>query len=262
MARLRLANPINAELTGAAVAWFLEQPTTTNTVLVPLGATWRYLDSGTNAGTSWRESDFDDAGWPRGAAELGYGDDRDGRLETTQLSFGTNSSNKHITYYFRHSFEVEDPMAYRSLLVRLKRDDDGIVYLNGREIFRSNMPEGAPGYLTRAADTADDDCTMFVTTNAPASIMVKGRNFLAVEIHQDSPTSSDISFDLALEGTNPPQLALTRLGADLVLTWDDARAVLETAAELNGTWSQAASSSPQQVQVSAGKRFFRLREKE
>ena len=43
-------------------------------VLVPAGALWKYLDTGADQGTAWRTPAFNDSGWKTGAAELGYGD--------------------------------------------------------------------------------------------------------------------------------------------------------------------------------------------
>ncbi|NJM41009.1 MAG: hypothetical protein HC853_09665 [Anaerolineae bacterium] len=64
-------------------------------VLTPYGTTWRYLDDGSNQGTAWRETNFDDTSWPSGPAPLGYGD----ALATT-IGYGPEPSNKYITSYF------------------------------------------------------------------------------------------------------------------------------------------------------------------
>src|SRR5947209_5223858 len=42
--------------------------------LVPKGATWKYLDNGSDQGSAWRAPDFDDSSWKSGPAKLGYGD--------------------------------------------------------------------------------------------------------------------------------------------------------------------------------------------
>ncbi len=65
-------------------------------LLLPSGPTWRY-DSGTNLGTAWRTTTYDDAGWATGSAQLGYGDGD----ESTVISYGTSTTNRRITYYFR-----------------------------------------------------------------------------------------------------------------------------------------------------------------
>ena len=71
-------------------------------VLLPSGSTWKYLDNGSNLGTDWRLPTFDDATWPSGPAELGYGD----LDEATTNRFGSNPANKYITTYDVASSEI------------------------------------------------------------------------------------------------------------------------------------------------------------
>ena len=158
-----------------------------DTHLVPAGATWRYLDDGSDQGTAWRESDFEDSAWSSGPAELGFeeGD------EATLIQSG------HITYYFRHAFSVDDPAQYDSLRLYLKRDDGAVVYLNGTEVARDNLPEGEITSAT-LAENADDDGNNFHEFTVDSVDLAEGENLLAVEVHQVSATSSDVSFDLRL----------------------------------------------------------------
>ncbi|MFQ5856151.1 MAG: metallophosphoesterase family protein [Anaerolineae bacterium] len=174
---------------------FYEQDT--STVLVPTGSTWRYLDDGSDQGAAWRQTDYDDSGWAAGPAQLGYGDGD----EATVVSYGGDSGNKHVTTYFRHSFDVEDASIFESLTLRVLRDDGAVVYLNGTDVFRTNMPDGAISYSTLAASTVyGSDESAFFTTSVDPGILNDGPNVLAVEIHQAAVTSSDTSFDLELRG--------------------------------------------------------------
>ncbi len=256
--RLRLHDPVGSEVTGTGIAWFVGSALATNTTLVSTGSVWKYLDTGVNAGTAWREPGFDDHSWPSGRAELGYGDAKDGRPEATVIGYGGLDTNKFITYYFRRSFVLSNAPAFSGLSVQLKRDDGGIVYLNGTNIFSSNMPQGPIDYLTRA-NLASDDGTVFYSTNAPAYLLRPGTNTVAVEIHQESVTSSDISFDLSLEATPALELRLVRFGQDWLLTWDDPGAVLEQAQTLVGPWAANGSGSPAPLDQDAALRFYRLR---
>ena len=155
--------------------------------LVSAGATWRYLDDGSDQGSAWRESDFDDSSWSSGAAELGFGDGD----ETTVIASG------HITYYFRYHFSVDMPESIASLTLSLKRDDGAVVYLNGTEVARDNMAEGDVTYTTTSTGAADDGNNFHDFTVA-SSHLEEGNNVLAVQVHQVSATSSDLSFDLKL----------------------------------------------------------------
>jgi hypothetical protein len=160
-------------------------------------ATWRYLDRGSDPGTSWRARTYDDAGWSSGPAELGYGDN-----PATEVSYGTDPSAKRVTTYFRHTFQVEDPALIASLGLKLLADDGAVVYLNGEEIVRHNLPAGEINHLTLATlSVGGADETRYVPFNVPASGLVAGDNVLAVEVHQNSGDSSDLSFDLGLTAT-------------------------------------------------------------
>ncbi len=167
------------------------------TTLVGGGSVWKYLDNGSNQGTAWRAPAFDDSTWASGAAQLGYGDGD----EATVVSFGPSSTAKYITTYFRKAFAVASPGSFAGYTMRVKRDDGIVVYLNGTEVFRDTMPAGTPSYTTLATTAVSDDGTAWITASVPAGAFVAGTNVLAVEIHQNAGTSSDISFDLELTGS-------------------------------------------------------------
>ena len=165
-------------------------------VLIPKGSFWKYLDDGSNQGTSWREVSFNDNGWSSGKAQLGYGDGD----ENTKISYGSSSNNKHICYYFRKTFTVSDPNAASGLNISLLRDDGAVVYINGFEVARSNMPSGNISYSTVAASTVSGSAEgAYYKYNISSSILNAGNNIIAVEVHQRSSSSTDLSFDLKLE---------------------------------------------------------------
>jgi hypothetical protein len=164
--------------------------------LVLAGATWKYLDTGADLGTAWRSPAFDDSAWSAGPAQLGYGDGDEGTLVD-----GGPAGSHHITTYFRRAFFVGQPADYKMLDLRLLRDDGAVVYLNGQEIVRSNMPAGAIAASTHsAAGVGGADENMWYHYALDTSQLMAGNNVLAVEVHQSAPTSSDVSFDLSLTG--------------------------------------------------------------
>jgi hypothetical protein len=195
--------------------------------LISQGAIWRYHDSGSNLGTEWREADYADGHWASGAAKLGYGEGD----ERTVLSFGTNSSRKHITTYFRKTFQVEDPSQITQLTLELLRDDGAVVYLNGREILRSNMPQGTINHTTLASSAiggANEQA--YSQYNLSPNELSAGINTLAVEIHQVNPTSTDLSFDLRL-------LATTQPVTQPALVLSNGRSTIKARALVDGVWS-------------------------
>jgi hypothetical protein len=205
-------------ITTSAAAWLMLIVTTTIAagadILVPAGATWKYLDNGTDQATGWRIPTYNDSGWPQGPAQLGYGDGD----EATVVSFGPDAANKYITTYFRRAFNVPDASIYQTLTLRLLRDDGAVVYLNGTEVFRSNMPGGSIGYRTLAsvAIGGADETTFFQTSINPANL-VSGNNVIAVEVHQANGTSTDVSFDLELSASTTAQTPVVTRGPYLQL---------------------------------------------
>jgi hypothetical protein len=172
-------------------------PTADPATLIPPGAPWKYLDNGSNQDTPWRFQGFDDSAWASGPSELGYGDGD----ESTLVGWGPDSSDRYVTTYFRYSFDVADASAVEGLLVRLKRDDGAVVYLNGTEVWRTNMPSGTIDYQTLASGSANET-TIYEQAVDPA-LLDDGSNVLAVEVHQNNSSSSDLSFDLTLLATGP-----------------------------------------------------------
>jgi len=82
------------------------------------------------------------------------------------------------------------------------RDDGAVVYLNGVELVRHNMPAGALSSETTAASGVGSvEESEWFTFEVSPDTLVAGTNILAVEVHQSSGTSSDVSFDLTLQAS-------------------------------------------------------------
>ncbi|MBB3109647.1 putative alpha-1,2-mannosidase [Paenibacillus phyllosphaerae] len=163
--------------------------------LVAEQSTWRYYDKGQSAGEGWTDLNFDDSKWNSGPAMLGY--DNYGK-PVTKVSFGPNASSKYPTTYFRQTFDAKDIDGILELDASLIRDDGAVVYLNGHEVIRTNMPTGTVKYDTYANATVGDERDRNVFLIDPA-YLVEGENVLAAEVHQVNGTSSDLAFDFGLE---------------------------------------------------------------
>ncbi|WP_068920817.1 fibrinogen-like YCDxxxxGGGW domain-containing protein [Planobispora rosea] len=181
----------------ASTAALPVEGTTTTANLLAKNATWKWRYDGTNPGGSWTAPSFDDSSWSAGPGEFGYGDGD----EATLLPAGTTP--RHTTAYFRTTLKVADPAAYRNLLIDLVRDDGAVVYVNGTEIGRANLPEGTitpdttalVGYSTNAEERTP------VRFTVPADVLVAGNNTIAVEMHQYDRWSADLSFALTVDAT-------------------------------------------------------------
>ncbi len=168
---------------------------TTTLALIPRNDQWRYLDDGSNQSTAWKEPDFDDALWETGSAEFGYGDGD----ENTSISFGPNAGAKHITTYFRNTFTVDNPAEFDSLSLRILRDDGFVLYLNGQKLIADNMPAVGLNYRTRALTNIEGGGeSTFIAFPIQPHLLLNGENTIAVEVHQSTPTSNDLSFNLEL----------------------------------------------------------------
>ena len=166
------------------------------TTIVNYNSSWKYLDNGSNQNSAWKNVSFNDASWPTGTGAFGYGTTG----ITTTVSFGSNNKKKHITTYFRKTISVADASIYSSFTLNLKRDDGAVVYVNGTEVYRSNMPTGTIGFNTKASSEATDNGTAIQTATLGAGAFVTGTNVIAVEIHQAANNGPDLFFDLQLNG--------------------------------------------------------------
>jgi hypothetical protein len=253
----------NSGLTTTATVSISVLPGSVSDNIVGPHTYWKYLDDGSDQGTAWRALGFNDSGWPTGLGELGYGD---GDEETVLLRTNMVTGTTNITFYFRHVFTVAEPARYTNLVLGLRRDDGGVVYINNVEVFRSNMTNdpGNPILYTDFAGNSTGSETAYNTTNLSPAVLVAGQNIVAVEVHQQNLGSSDVSFDLELLGERRggPQLRIVYNGVNTTLSWfpNTAGAVLQQSTALGGTWSTAPSqSNPQTVITSGAQRFYRIR---
>ena len=179
-------------------------PQETVTPLVAKRATWKWFAQGKNPPTGWNAMAFDDASWEEGAGVLGYGNESG---QATTIPFGPSSTAKWTGSFFRRAFELDDPSRFPALRLEVLRDDGVVVYLNGHEIFRDNLPTGPVAYTTQAGDAIEPDDylvrTLDVASALPRGLLVAGTNYLTASVHQAGATSSDLAFDAALSGVAP-----------------------------------------------------------
>ena len=168
---------------------------TTPVSILRHGSQWTYWIAGTEE-PDWTSPTFDDSRWRNGVAPLGYGS----LGQTTTIA----ATPLRVTTYFRRKFTTPiNAAALGPITLKLARDDGAVVYLNGREIHRSNMPDGpiVPSETAKDEQTgADQTAWRSVVLADP---LPQGENTIAVEVHQAampvSAATSDLFFDLALE---------------------------------------------------------------
>ncbi len=176
-----------------------------DTRLVERNGEWEYPEenpSRPEAGWMTAESRGD---WSIGLAPFGFGDSR----ESTPLSRGA------IAYYVRRrfTFAPDDISGGVRLRVELSRDDGAVLYLNGQEILRDNLPNGPiePSTMASVIQNNDDEVRWRTFTVSGAEHLRPGENLLAAAIHQSTANSSDLHFDAALTAVRTIPLYLAAL---------------------------------------------------
>ncbi len=167
----------------------------TETLLVPRGSEWRYLNTGKEAPADWATVGFHATdNWEIGQTPMGYDHSPTAAGIVTPISYGDDKDNKHAAVFFRHEFETTASVAEQPVLCQIRNDDGAIVYLNGAEVFRRNMPVGKPTMGTFALKSSKPESTYW-TFVIPAGKLQKGKNIFAVRVHQRSGDSSDLIHD-------------------------------------------------------------------
>ncbi|MEY2408187.1 MAG: hypothetical protein QOF48_857, partial [Verrucomicrobiota bacterium] len=179
-------------------------------VLSPFNSTWRFV-RGTNEASlpdtaQWRGTNFNDAAFVDSPAPFWYGDVRPGGTPLTDMQ------NNYTCFFLRRSFVVTNTSEIGALKMDYYIDDGFVMWINGVEIFRENMPAGEPTRTTLGINQVIDPAPL-VTTNllSAASSLRNGTNWLAVQVFNTSAGSTDIGFDCSIESllseTNPPAIA-------------------------------------------------------
>ncbi len=181
--------------------------------LVDFDSVWRFDDSNQDLGEAWRELDYDDSEWASGLGLLGY--DTQGRDERwPEPGLQTVMQEHLLTYYLRTSFDYEGPLDGQVLFIEQILDDAAVYYLNGVEVARSALvPDGEIEFGTRATHWTDpwENQEVLEVFNPP---LRRGRNVLAVSLHNAGQNSSDICL-----GVRVTMMPLDVEPIALYLTW-------------------------------------------
>jgi hypothetical protein len=172
--------------------------TSPQTLATLTGTTWRVNDSGTDLGTAWKEADFDDsgAGWKSGTGLFGYTT----AAGSYPAAIATPLAKAPGTVYLRTTFQWNASPLNLVFAVSNYLSDGAVIYLNGTEVRRVRLPEGAVGFGTAATGgpATVGPAEVFGIAGAP---FVTGDNVLAVELHQSAATPADLVFGLSLTAT-------------------------------------------------------------
>lgn len=177
---------------------------TSENLLLPMGSTWKYWDRNNIPANNWHTKAYNDASWSQGKAQLGYGD-MFPNVATT-ISYGGNANNKYLTAYFRSILNINSLDTKDNFLITVYMDDGACVYVNGVEIGRYNLPSGPLNFNTTTNTWNNGDEVDFVV---PKELLIEGENLIAVEVHQTSPQSGDLVFDLSMRCSEASNITTT-----------------------------------------------------
>ena len=233
-------------------------------------ADWKYFVPDANV-ANWPSSGFADGSWAVGPAKFGFGGDGETTvLARTNITTGVTN----IGFYFRKQITLTAPQlaSFGSIPLWLNRDDGAVVYVNGTEVYRVKMTNSLPIPIpyNALADVpavgGNDENTFFVSTNLPTSVFAAGVNTIAVEVHQESVGSSDISFDMMLWGSvaaGPTLTIVLQPNGDVTVSWAGGGTLIGTddPTTPRASWTTVPGASP--VNIAAGsllaKRFYAVR---
>ena len=177
---------------------------------IELGDYWRYFKGSQEPPADWNQVEFDDSSWYLGASGFGYADKDD----TTSITY---MRGNYISIYTRIDFFIEDPGLVGLLNLEIDFDDGFVAYLNGVEVWRRNMTGDPPGFNTPADKTSDPGVPEFVYINP--SLLTAGKNTLAVQVHNKSKNSSDLTLITALRQVAPYLQNVTQ--DSIVIMWEN-----------------------------------------
>jgi hypothetical protein len=162
--------------------------------LVPSSQNWRYEQSGTDLGNAWRATNYNDSAWLIGQGLFAQEDCAClPQPILTPLTVGPTKT----TFYFRTSFIFTGNVASAALSLRHVVDDGVAVYLNNNEVYRLGITN--PVTFGTLASRGVDNAVTEGPFSIPATGLLPGTNYLAVEVHQNSTASSDVVFGLQLD---------------------------------------------------------------
>ncbi|MBK7376696.1 MAG: T9SS type A sorting domain-containing protein [Chitinophagaceae bacterium] len=183
------------------------------------GTVWNYHSTGATPtndafGNNWKQSGYTlNASWNtgavpvNGAGKYGYSSGQATCIKSGQVPICTPlaSGTKYTAYYFRNtvSFTATELSAtFTSIQFNLLRNDGIVVYVNGVERIRNNMPTGTVSYGTLASSNITPGAAEAVSVDLSTAFFTAGVNTIAVEVHLRSTTSPDMSFDMEVSGVN------------------------------------------------------------
>jgi uncharacterized repeat protein (TIGR01451 family) len=187
-----------------------------NVIKLPFASTWNYFARGSapsndGSGNTWKQSAYTLTGlWNTGASPVnGAGKYGFSSSQTTCIPSGGGGTvcvptgTKYSAYYYRTTVNftaAELSTTFQNIQLNMLRNDGIVVYINGVERVRNNMPTGTVSYSTLASSSITPGSAEAASVNLSPSYFTAGVNTIAVEVHLRTTTSADMSFDMEVQG--------------------------------------------------------------
>lgn len=183
------------------LSWKIEvtkkaEPEVVTEEVVANGSKWNYQAAAWYTTTRWNQLIGFGYGWETVNTSIGWGD----APVTTRLGYYWD---RPLAFYMRKDVSLSNIDTIQKLTLNTYADDGLVVYVNGQEVGRSNMPGGTVRYNTLASspkDTTQSRQTP-VTIEVPNSLLREGNNVIAVSVHSASRSSANVTFDMSAEVT-------------------------------------------------------------
>ena len=172
------------------------------------GGAWLYHDSSAGLAAGWQNAAYAAGtdGWSSGSGVLAFED------AALPAAVGTVLANPAThptgTYYFRKSFSFAGDPARNQFTLRALMDDGAVIYVNGIEVARRNMPRGTVTATTAASGEVGN--TVFTEIRLPSDAFVSGSNTISVEVHNAGR--------LIANGSGSGPLTLVQTGGPIMAT--------------------------------------------
>jgi hypothetical protein len=225
-------------------------------------STWRYIVPNTDLGSSWIQPGYDDSNWLEAKGGFGYGDNDDSTVIGTTLAV-----------FMRKTFQITDLSSLEVAMLNIDFDDGYIAYLNGVELGRANLSnyqfpqfdQPATGLHEALLYRGLEPDGLFIDNAWLVSLLVEGNNTLAIQVHNRSLNSSDLSarsfFSVGVNNTSsiygtPPawftgplvfessDLPIVKINTNLQTILDDIRIVVDMGIIDNGPGIRNQISDP------------------
>jgi hypothetical protein len=175
-------------------------PSSVAMVLKATRSTWSYRFTAASAPPAgWQATSFSPTGWATGTSPLGFGTPS---YIATNIDVPTGTTRP-ISAQFRSDVTITDPGVLPNVRITTHANDGIIVWVNGVEVGRSNIPAGPiqwNTYATAAPSTTTALATP-LTFSVPQSLLVAGTNTVAVEVHLNYRSTSNISMELEMRNS-------------------------------------------------------------